>query len=248
MGIEPFGSRCRFMPLDLLPTRSDSAAANMATDFLMLQHYPDPSHARWRHYGWHRPAVTFGYAQRLAEVSTQLGPAAADLEWCRRPTGGGLVDHRDDWTYALVLPPGHELGAAPAPVSYAAVHDVIARTLTAWGCPAVLQPPGDSSPPTTGAAVCFNRAEPADVIHVDTREKLAGAAQKRGKRGLLFQGSLARTAVGPIDWAAFEMSLVEGLGHLLHETPQPQPWPEAWDDAVDALAENYASEAWLARR
>lgn len=236
------------MSLDLLTTRTDSAAANMATDFLMLQHYPEPTHARWRHYGWRRSAVTFGYGQRIAEVRSQLGEGAAELDLCRRPTGGGIVDHREDWTYALVIPPKHDLGAAPAPVSYAAVHEVIAASLQAQGCPARLQSPEDKPKETAGAAVCFKRAEPADVIHADTRAKLAGAAQKRGKRGLLFQGSLSREAIGALDWDEFEQAMVAGLAALLQLPAEPTSWPEAWDEATDALAEDYASEAWLARR
>src|SRR5690606_26855586 len=86
--------------LDILPNRSDSAAANMATDFLLLQRYPASGHARFRHYGWHRPAVTFGYSQKFAWVRDQLRTLhdndsdVASVELCRRPTGGGLVDHR----------------------------------------------------------------------------------------------------------------------------------------------------------
>jgi lipoyl(octanoyl) transferase len=236
------------MPLDLLTPRIDSAAANMATDFLMLQHYPTPTHARWRHYGWRQPAITFGYAQKIAEVRAKLPAEAAEWELCRRPTGGGIVDHRDDWTYALVIPAQHDLGAAPAPVSYAAVHQVIADTLQAHGRDAILQPPAEKPADPDGAAVCFTRAEPADVIDATTRTKLAGAAQKRGKRGLLFQGSLTRAAMGAIDEDQFEAELVERLAGLLSLPTQSVPWPEAWDEATDALAENYASAAWLDKR
>ena len=236
------------MPLDLLPTRSDSAAANMAADFLMLQHYPANGNARWRHYHWHRPAVTFGYAQRIKDVRAQLGDEARELELCRRPTGGGIVDHRHDWTYALVIPPKHDLGAAPAPVSYAAVHEAIAACLNAAGCPAKLQSTEKKPAAANRAAVCFSQAEPADVIHAETGQKLAGAAQKRGKRGLLFQGSLSREATGVIDWDEFEHALLDRLADLLGMPAQTASWPEPWDETVDALAEDYASEGWLERR
>jgi lipoate-protein ligase A len=46
----------------------------MATDFLLLKRYPAAAHARFRHYGWHRPAFTFGYSQKIAWVRTQLPP------------------------------------------------------------------------------------------------------------------------------------------------------------------------------
>lgn len=238
------------MPLDLLPTRTDSAAANMASDFLLLQHYPDPTRVRCRFYGWRRPAITFGYGQKFAEVREQLGEEADMLELCRRPSGGGIVDHRDDWTYALVIPAQHDLGAARASESYRAVHHVLADVLQAQGCPARLQTTEPNRPElkTKGAAVCFTKAEPADVIHARSQAKIAGAAQKRSKRGLLFQGSISRRATGELDWERFGADFVAGLDALLQTTATPAPWPEMWDDAVDALAEDYASDAWNARR
>ena len=67
----------------------NGAAENMALDFLLLQRYPQHA-ARFRHYDWHRPAFTFGYAQKIGVVREQLaalaGPERFDL--CRRPTGG----------------------------------------------------------------------------------------------------------------------------------------------------------------
>src|SRR5690606_39065461 len=105
------------MILDVLPERHDSAAGNMAADFLLLQRYPAETHARFRSYGWHRPAFTFGYSQKIAWVREQVAPFAP-VELCRRPTGGGLVDHRQDWTYALVIPRGHALYDARAVESY----------------------------------------------------------------------------------------------------------------------------------
>src|SRR5688572_17096391 len=76
------------MTLHLLPTRAGSAAENMAVDFLLLQRYPGETAARFRHYGWHRPAFTFGYSQKIEFVRDQL-PRNQPLELCRRATGGG---------------------------------------------------------------------------------------------------------------------------------------------------------------
>ena len=96
------------MTLETLPVRTAGAAENMAADFLLLRRHPRPAVARFRHYGWRAPAFTFGYSQRIAFVREQLAAAVAGEvrppELCRRPTGGGVVDHRDDWTYALVIP------------------------------------------------------------------------------------------------------------------------------------------------
>lgn len=240
------------MQLDILPARSGSAAENMATDFLLLQRYPDEAHARFRHYSWHRPAFTFGYSQPLAFVRAQL-PANETFELCRRPTGGGVVDHRNDWTYALVIPPGHPLFDARAPQSYFAVHLCLAQTLQALGQPAVLkesEPEGAAASAATGGpGVCFTRAELHDVLHPTTGEKIAGGAQKRGRHGLLFQGSIARGAVAhTFDWDAFEAAFAERLGAALTTEPVVTPWPELSEEELSGLVERYSSPEWNAFR
>ena len=93
------------MLLHLLPARTAGAAENMAVDFLLLQRYPDETSARFRHYDWRAPAFTFGYGQKIAYVREQLAailssgvervdPNALSVDLTRRPTGGGVGDHR----------------------------------------------------------------------------------------------------------------------------------------------------------
>lgn len=239
------------MHLDVLPTRSGGAAENMAIDFLCLRHYPDPGHPRVRHYDWHRPAFTFGYSQKIEFVRAQLPPGEI-FELCRRPTGGGLVDHRNDWTYALALPRGHALADERAATSYRLIHDTIARVLVDCGAPAVLQetcaPDVDNMAQCPGG-ICFARAELYDVIDPESGEKIAGAAQKRTKEGLLFQGSISRTACpAALDWSRFENTFFERLAALLHTNAQLAPFPEFPEGSLDALTEQYAAIEWIESR
>src|SRR5580658_5275279 len=126
------------MILEVLPERDAGAAENMASDFLLLQRYPGERAARYRHYGWRSPAFTFGYSQKLSFVRGQL-PPDENLDLCRRPTGGGIVDHRDDWTYAVVIPRGHPLEEARATQSYRAIHEALAESLKTAGAPVELK-------------------------------------------------------------------------------------------------------------
>jgi lipoate-protein ligase A len=237
------------MELDLLPTRHAGAAENMAVDFLMLRRYPRPTHARFRHYGWHRPAFTFGYGQRLAEVRALLPADEGPYELCRRATGGGLVDHREDWTYALVVPRAHALYDLRAVESYRAVHAALAEALCAMGCAAELKTrcEPDAACATTAGA-CFRRAELYDVVRADTGAKLAGAAQKRTKDGLLFQGSLWLPAAGALDGEALEERFAGTLAAALGAEPQPCGWPDFSEDEVTALVDQYASAEWTEHR
>ncbi len=228
--------------LDLLPTRNGGATENMAVDFLLLQRYPREGAARFRHYGWHRPAFTFGYAQKFSFVRTQW-PADGHVDVCRRPTGGGVVDHRDDWTYALVIPRGHRLEELRATQSYREIHEALATALRAQGVAVVTKQAAE--PVAELAGVCFHRAEIYDVVHEGTGEKVAGAAQKRNKHGLLFQGSIWRPACGAvINWEKFGTDFAARIAAALGGDPAATPWPEFAEDELAALVEHYSSPEW----
>lgn len=242
------------MTLHVLPTRTAGAAENMAVDFLLLQRYP-AAHARtprFRHYGWRAPAFTFGYAQKIAAVRAQVVEAGSGepVELCRRPTGGGIVDHRDDWTYALVIPRGHPLEERRASESYRAVHEALAAALALQGVDARLKPCAEDcdAEPAAPAGVCFQRAETFDVVHGGSGAKIAGAAQKRNKHGLLCQGSIWRPAAGRVDWDRFEEDFAAALAKTLGATMERTGWPEIDDEETSALAEQYASAEWLEYR
>jgi len=235
------------MKMEVLPVRAAGAAENMATDFMLLQRYPRADAARYRHYGWRAPAFTFGYSQKVSFVRGQLPPGGT-FDLCRRPTGGGIVDHRDDWTYCLVIPRGHPFEEARATRSYRAIHEALAAALGAAGAPVELKPVAEPAPagePGGPAGVCFERAEIFDVIHSGTGAKIAGGAQKRNKRGLLFQGSIWRPAAGDVDWDAFAGDFAGRLAGALGADPAPSPWPEFGEGELEGLMEQYSSPEWM---
>lgn len=237
------------MNLEILPERTGGAAENMAADFLLLQRYPREKAARFRHYGWRAPAFTFGYSQKIAFVREQL-PVGETFDLCRRPTGGGLVDHRDDWTYAVVIPRGHPLEEARATQSYRAIHDALAGALSSAGIPVELKATPDprrGEEPGGPAGVCFERAELFDVVHAGSGAKIAGGAQKRNKRGLLFQGSVWRPAAGgdAVDWDRLVRDFAGLLAAALQADPTPSPWPEFNDGELEGVVEQYGSAEWM---
>ena len=225
----------------------------MAADFLLLQRYPAPAHARFRHYDWRGPAATFGFGQKIAYVRAQLDALAPGefFDLTRRPTGGGLVDHRDDWTFALVVPRGHALYDARATESYRQVHADLVAALCAQGQPVVLKERCEEACDTSPAAaptVCFIRPELYDVLHTDTGAKVAGAAQKRSKHGLLFQGSIAKSALGAVDWEAFSEDFTTRLATTLGAVAEAASWPEFAEGEMDGLIEQYTDTGWLEYR
>jgi len=200
------------MRLHLLPTRTAGAAENMALDFLLLQRYPDAPAPRFRHYGWRGPAFTFGFSQKIEFVRANLPPGET-FDLCRRPTGGGIVDHRNDWTYALVLPRGHPLYDERAPQSYRSVHECLAAALAALGQAAAVKLECD--PGEGGPGVCFQRAERYDVINPRTGAKIAGAAPKRTSTACSFRVRSRRLRSDRWTGRIFRRGF-------------PAPWPARW--------------------
>jgi len=237
--------------LSVLPVRTAGAAENMAIDFLLLQRWPGPPVPRFRHYDWRGPAFTFGYSQKIEFIRAQLPPEDEGVRFdlCRRPTGGGLVDHREDWTYSLVIPRGHALEEARATESYRIIHECIAAALRAQGVKAQLaKTPSTADGGAAPAGVCFQKSEIHDVI-ASGGAKIAGAAQKRSKSGLLFQGSIWRPAAGTkVDWDQFETDFAGRVAESLGVPATPAPWPDFNEEELDGLIEQYSTPEWMEAR
>jgi lipoate-protein ligase A len=164
----------------LLNSGPGPADFNMAFDEALLESAPARDRPLLRFYGWIEAAASFGYSQRFAEVSrmTALRPLI------RRPTAGGLVLHDADWTYTLVFPAGHWWHAFRARESYRTLHEWIGAAFTRLKVPTELSPVRRQESPGR----CFAGAEQDDVLRAG--RKLAGAAQRRNRQGLLIQGSV----------------------------------------------------------
>jgi lipoate-protein ligase A len=170
----------------LMPRRDNAADYNMALDEALLQSASSLGYPVLRFYGWLEPAATFGYSQRYAEIErlTPLRPLV------RRPTGGGLVQHDADWTYSLVFPPSHFWYLFKAMESYRRVHEWIRDAFAKMNVATSLSPASHKEIP----GQCFIGAEKDDVLWHD--RKIAGAAQRRTRDGLLIQGSVQPPPVG----------------------------------------------------
>jgi lipoate-protein ligase A len=173
-------------------------------------------------------------------------PPGESFDLCRRPTGGGIVDHRNDWTYCLVIPRAHALFDAPATQAYREAHACLATAMRALGEPVALQE--KRHPSEEGPTICFERPELYDVLNTATGAKIAGAAMKRNKHGLLVQGSIEKSRVGPIDWEKFQELFSTEIARALGAEAVPTPWPELNEDEVSGLVEQYSSVEWMENR
>lgn len=164
----------------------------MALDEALLEAMPRLGQPVLRFYGWVEPAATFGYFQRFTEVeqATSLRPLI------RRPTGGGIVPHDADWTYSLAFPANHAWHALRAVESYRRVHEWIRAAFARIAVSAEVASGCRKACP----GQCFVGHEKFDVLWQG--RKIAGAAQRRTRSGLLIQGSVQPPplALAKVDW------------------------------------------------
>ncbi|HSI15304.1 MAG TPA: hypothetical protein VK961_24865 [Chthoniobacter sp.] len=153
------------------------AALNMAIDEALLQRATQPT---LRVYGWKGRALSLGYFSRYVEAER----AAAGRAMVRRWTGGGLVEHGEDITYTLVVPRDAAFFQHTPLESYRMIHETIAEWLQGRGISGQVAP--SSAEESSGA--CFATHVRHDIIAEEG--KLAGAAQRRTRWGLLHQGSI----------------------------------------------------------
>ena len=157
--------------------------------------------------------------------------------------------HGEDLTYSLVIPVHDSSFTNSSRSIYAAVHESIRGALVASGKRAELATVAGvvdagtavSDPPEAGynAGHCFANPVRADVLV--NGQKVAGAAQRRSRAGLLQQGSIQQVA------------LTEDFGDKvaahLTQNCEPRDLSEILIDRADQIArEKYGTAAWLHRR
>jgi lipoate-protein ligase A len=243
-----------------LPNAFGDAETNMAIDASLLVSMP-VGLAAFRHYGWLGPAVTFGYAQHYNKVVSQLAsdhvpvePAQDSATLIRRMTGGGIVDHRNDWTYALILHRSIPAASSPATDLYAQIHDAISQSLAKIGIDSRLAPcprhceelPIASDIPSH----CFATPAANDVLHPGGK-KIAGAAMKRSRQGLLIQGSIDRSVLPKtFNFITFQKLLLKYLSSTLNLEPSELEdiRPLFKSEQIERERQRFAGDAWNRRR
>ena len=219
-----------------------SGAMNMAIDEALLEYATIPL---IRFYRWHSPALSFGYFGRFADVARYQ----CERDLVRRWTGGGIVFHGEDLTYSLAIPNSDTAFAELSISIYEKIHQALRDALSETGQRAVVAVADDPGPGSTPVAVrtgisdagysCFANPVRADVM-IDGR-KIAGAAQRRTRCGLLQQGSIQGIELGN--------SLTEQFAQALSTNCCERKVDEQILNRARELAEQkYGTQSWLRKR
>ncbi len=195
----------------LIRDGATDGASNMARDRALFdaieKHSEDrgaPPPPVLRLYAWRPWAVSLGQHQDLDRTIDRKALTERGYDWVRRPTGGRAVLHADEITYCLVAPL-----SGPFADGLAASHHRIAAALSrfyrCFNLPVSLtRPASPAQLDPRSPAPCFVEPGLAE-LELDGR-KLAGSAQRRGRRALLQHGSLP---LGPAHLELAELSPLE---------------------------------------
>jgi lipoyl(octanoyl) transferase len=190
---------------------------NMAIDQALLELTHQPL---LRIYTWSEPTISIGYRHSLTQDFAQ--PIV------RRWTGGGVVQHdAEETTYSLVLPQTEPWSKRPAQQIYQAIHRALAAQLGSTYH--IAETPG----PAHNA--CFASWSQWDILR--GQHKVAGAAQRRSRHGILHQGSLRVGPLAPTFWQAVAEAL----------SPQVIPFTASAAlhlHAADLVTQRYGTPDW----
>ncbi len=225
-----------------------------------------------RFYRWERPTASFGYSQDVRQVADVDSCRRHGIDLVRRITGGKLVLHYHEITYALTSADTETFGATLGE-SYRRISRGLMRGLEFLG----LSPQLAETPPDAylkGAMPCF--AFPArDEVEVGGR-KIIGSAQKRTGAVFLQHGSIplesderllraaARAGGGeegagmtslaeaggrPVSFEEAAEHLARGLTDVFDVRLEPFVLSSADREAAARLeARRYANDDWTFRR
>jgi lipoate-protein ligase A len=217
-----------------------TAAMNMAIDEVLLEMAAVPT---IRFYRWRSPALSFGYFGKFSHVAI----CAAERDLVRRWTGGGIVFHGDDLTYSIVIPANDPVFDESSIAIYEKIHHALCRALNKIGTRAVVAQsvgPGEivlSKHAAVSASRynCFANPVHADVIMGG--RKIAGAAQRRTRRGLLQQGSIQGTTTNTDLAEKFAQALSTKCSEI-------EISEEVFQRAQELAQRKYGTGSWLRKR
>ena len=179
-----------------------------------------------RVYRWTEPTVTIGYAQNLSKLADALPGWPVMRRW----TGGGVVLHDNDFTYSVIVPACHPWSQTNPLDSYRLIHASLASALDDGSR---LAGPED----LIEAPFCFVAPALHDVVR--GKVKVAGAGQRRGKLGLLHQGSVQQVMLEDDFWSRWASALAKDVMITKEMTTS------MLQRAEELRAKRYALTMWL---
>ncbi len=173
--------------VQIIDTFSSSSFSNMEKDRYLLGRLGSSREAVVHLYEWENLySATYGY---FTDVSRLLKPGH-DLDLARRPTGGGIIFHRWDYAFSILVPSSHPLFSNIVLDNYRWINQLAYQALekVLYVKKGGLIEEDSIANFADNRFFCMARPTKYDVM-IDNK-KIIGAAQRTTKNGFLHQGSI----------------------------------------------------------
>ncbi len=166
-----------------------SASENMAIDEAIMNGLESGiSEPTIRFYDWNPPTVSFGFHQDIEKEADLERINAKGFGLIRRPTGGRLVLHKNEITYAVIAPLSDHLAGSIIDV-YAEISLALAEGLRMMGINVQFEKGSLTSQEQREVSnPCFSSSSKYELTY--QRKKIVGSAQLRRNNVFLQHGSI----------------------------------------------------------
>mgnify|MGYP000272910369 CR=1 FL=1 len=163
-----------------------SAPMAMCLDQQLLDTLDSGGELQMHFYNWDSPTLTYGYFFPISEYVNRGAWEAAGGKLARRPTGGGIMFHWQDFAFSILVPRRYPLCQQPLAFRYRMMQETIRNALVA------VFPDVQAIVCVEGALVAapFCMLKPTTCDLILAGQKIAGAAQRLTKQGMLYQVSI----------------------------------------------------------
>lgn len=166
--------------IEVIDSGKRSAAEHMHLDTMLLSQIEQPT---LRFYQWEQFAITYGHFINPDEWLRSLESDSA-----RRPTGGGLIFHDEDFAFTLALPLSHPLVALPVLERYHSINRALLQAITAFMPHLDVTLHSEEFGRGSLSELCM--AHPTKYDLLIKQKKVGGAAQRKTRSGFIHQCSL----------------------------------------------------------
>ncbi len=177
--------------LEILDTGADSAKENMQIDSKLLEDLNTFKKPVLHLYKWSKPSVSFGYFIDVSKYLDIQRLKEKEIDFVRRPTGGGIVFHIWDYAFSFLMPRSHRMFSENTLENYRFVNNIVLEALKGFLEETGLKLIGQDANADDLTQVNFCMAHPTKYDVVLNGKKVAGASQRKTKGGYLHQGTIS---------------------------------------------------------
>lgn len=180
------------MKCKIIDTGKASAEKNMALDYALLRDLESIQQPILHLYEWEAHSATYGHFLDPYKYLNETAVKALGIQLARRPTGGGVLFHRSDFAFSILIPANHPQYSVNTLENYAFVNRMIIEILREFlGEDTPLTLLQEETPAALPHSKNFCMAKPILNDVMFQGKKISGGAQRRTKHGFLHQGTIS---------------------------------------------------------